>query len=73
MVCRVGVLKKLNTKLYPQCCAPIIPTLRRLRQEGPEFTASLGYIVNSCFETKNQQQNGHIFALLLIGAVFTRV
>jgi hypothetical protein len=31
---------------------PVILALRRLRQKGCEFKASLGYIVNSCLKGK---------------------
>jgi hypothetical protein len=36
-------------------CEPIIPKLSRLRQEDPEFEASLGYIVETLSQNKNEK------------------
>jgi hypothetical protein len=33
---------------------PVIPVLRRLKQETHEFEATLGYIVRSCLKKNNQ-------------------
>jgi hypothetical protein len=42
-----------------QCsCTPIIPRLRKLRQEDKEFQANLDYIGRPCFKnTQNRVQN----------------
>jgi hypothetical protein len=34
---------------------PIVPTLRRLRQEDREFEASLGYIVRHCLKIEKKK------------------
>jgi hypothetical protein len=34
---------------------PVILTLGRLRKEGYEFDASMGYIVRSCLKTKTSE------------------
>jgi hypothetical protein len=31
---------------------PVIPALKKLRQENYEFKASLGYIARACFKNK---------------------
>jgi hypothetical protein len=36
---------------------PVIPRLRRLRQEDHEFKANLGYIVTTCSERKRKKKN----------------
>jgi hypothetical protein len=38
-------------------CTPVIPALRRLRQEDHEFKASLGYITTKKKKPKNEQTN----------------
>jgi hypothetical protein len=37
-----------------QCCTPVIPALKRLRQEGLKFKASLGYIVRTFSKKQNK-------------------
>jgi hypothetical protein len=37
---------------------PVIPALRRLRQEGFKFETSLGYIVIHCLKKKKEQKEG---------------
>jgi hypothetical protein len=36
---------------------PVVPALRRLRQEDHEFEASLGSLARSCLKTKTKRQN----------------
>jgi hypothetical protein len=38
-------------------CTPIIPAVRRQRQEDQAFKASLGYIVRSCLKKQTKVQN----------------
>jgi hypothetical protein len=35
---------------------PVIPALRRMRQEDGEFQASLGYVVRHCFKKLKRER-----------------
>jgi hypothetical protein len=36
---------------------PVIPVLRRLRQENHEFMANLGYLGRSCLKKKKKKED----------------
>jgi hypothetical protein len=46
------------------CHIPVIPALRRLRQEVHEFEASLGSTVRPCLKKQNKTKNLHDNAVL---------
>jgi hypothetical protein len=43
-----------NKARYNNACMPVIPALRRLRQEDHEFKTSLGYIARPCLKIKEE-------------------
>lgn len=43
--------------LLVQCCTPIIPTLRKWKQEDFGFKASLSYMARQCFKQNKTKQN----------------
>jgi hypothetical protein len=48
----VNIIKKLDSNMgkcssWVWWVTPVIPALRRLRQEDPEFESSLGYVASS--------------------------
>jgi hypothetical protein len=61
-----------NYKRFPsgqtQWLTPIIPTLRRLKQEDLEFKVSLAYIGRPCLKKKER-----IFLTLLFNAMRMRI
>jgi hypothetical protein len=41
---------------------PIIPALRRLRKEAPEFEASMSYTGRPCLQQTNKQQGNDVMS-----------
>jgi hypothetical protein len=53
-------------RIFLWWCAPIIPALRRPRQEDQEFKASLGYIVRSFLKPNKQIRLVHVCAYVCV-------